>query len=61
MITGTATTQIATVTDFLRQSSLTADEQYAIDHAIGLVALERRWTRQRAALWINKLAFPELY
>ncbi|MBM0745787.1 hypothetical protein JOY44_30915 (plasmid) [Phormidium sp. CLA17] len=58
MITGTATTQIATVTDFLRQSSLTADEQYAIDHAIGLVALERRWNAPKSRPLDQQVGVP---
>lgn len=64
MITQTAQTidaQISTVTYLLCKYNLTADEQITIENTIGLVATQHNWTRQKAAWYLHRKAFPELY
>ena len=50
--------QVSTVVDLLKKYNLTADEQIAIEAAIGLVAAQHRWSRRRAAWFLHCKAFP---
>lgn len=46
---------------FLRLYNLSADQQFTIEAAIGLVAQQRNCSRNQAALWLHRRAFPEVY
>jgi len=53
--------EINTVIDLLRKYSLTGSEQVTIENAIGLIASQYNWTRQRSAWYLHHRAFPEVY
>lgn len=46
---------------FLRLYNLSADQQFTIEAAIGQVAKQRNCSRNQAALWLHRRAFPEVY
>lgn len=45
--------------EFLKLYILSADQQIAIEHAIGQVAKQKNCSRNQAALWLHKKAFPD--
>jgi hypothetical protein len=40
----------------LKLSSLSADQQIAIEHAITLLAQQKNWNRTQSALWLHNKA-----
>ena len=44
--------------ELLKLTHLSMNDQLVIEHAIGLIALQKNCTRPRAAQLLNKLAFP---
>lgn len=45
--------------DLLKVTCLSMNDQLNIEHAIGLIAINRNCTRPRAAQLLNKIAFPQ--
>lgn len=44
--------------ELLKFTHLSVNDQLTIEHAIGLIAIDRNCTRPRAAQLLNKRAFP---
>lgn len=47
--------------ELLKLTCLSMDDQLTIEHAIGLIAIYKNCSRQRAAQILNMKAFPENY
>ncbi|BAS60467.1 MULTISPECIES: hypothetical protein [Leptolyngbya] len=45
--------------ELLKLVNLSMNDQLTIEHAIGLIAINRNCTRPRAAQILNKIAFPQ--
>lgn len=55
------TSAIEQAVQFLKLYNLSAVQQMTIEAAIGEVALQHNCSRQQAAWWLNKQAFPEIF
>jgi len=55
------TSAIEQAIQFLKLSNLSADQQITIETAIGHIAKHRNCSRQQAAWWLHRRAFPTLF
>ena len=61
-VTSLSTTESAIVdlaVELLKVTHLSMSDQLTIEHAIGLIALQKNCTRPRAAQILNMKAFPD--